>query len=133
MTRVPRNKGSYRQRRSGSGFQVRYPLGWNEEKKKYEDYLEEVPTEAEAIALIKLINDYVYHGGIVSDIPYWRKGVLEKKKKQSIPTLDEFFFTFIVAVKGSGCHTYGFYDIPQGSVFVAFLQKLCFCGPMDAF
>lgn len=95
MTRVPRNKGSYRQRRSGSGFQVRYPLGWNEEKKKYEDYLEEVPTEAEAIALIKLINDYVYHGGIVSDIPYWRKGVLEEKKKQSIPTLDEFFFTFI--------------------------------------
>ena len=48
-------------------------------------------------------------------------------------SLEQFFFTFIVAVKGSGCHTYGFYDIPQGSVFVAFLQKLCFCGPMDAF
>ena len=27
-------------------------------------------------------------------------------------SLEQFFFTFIVAVKGSGCHTYGFYDIP---------------------
>ena len=94
MTRVPRNKGSYRQRKSGRGFQVRYPLGWNEEKKKYAEYTEDVPTEAEAISLIKLINDYVYHGGIVADIPYWRKGVLKEKKKQSIPTLDEFFSTF---------------------------------------
>ena len=48
-------------------------------------------------------------------------------------SLEQFFFTFIVAVKGSGCHTDRFDDIPQGSVFVAFLQKLCFCGPVDAF
>ncbi len=95
MTRIPRNKGSYRQRESGSGFQVKYPLGWSEEKKKYDVYNEEVDTEAEAISLLKLINDYIYRGGIVSEIPFWRKGVLREKKKQAIPTLDEFFATFL--------------------------------------
>ncbi len=94
MTTVPRNKGSYRQRKSGSGFQVRYPLGWNDKKKKYDEYVEAVASEAEAIALIKWINDYVYHGGSVSNIPSLRKGTSRDKNQQDMITLDEFFAEF---------------------------------------
>ena len=49
MTTVPRNKGSYSQRKGGS-FQVKYPLGWNESKKKYDEYREDVSSEDEAMA-----------------------------------------------------------------------------------
>ena len=73
MARVPRNKGSYSQRKGG-GFQVKYPLGWSEEKKRYDEYREEVGSEAEAIALIKAINDFVYHGGDPTEVPMWRSG-----------------------------------------------------------
>lgn len=64
MATVPRNKGSYASRAGGNSWQVKYPLGWNERKKRYDEYREEVASEAEAIALIKAINDYVYHGGL---------------------------------------------------------------------
>lgn len=74
MAKVPRNKGSYDSRRGG-GYQVRFPLGWNESKKKYERYYEDVASEAEAIALIKAINDFVYHGGDPTEVPGWRAGV----------------------------------------------------------
>ena len=73
MTTVPRNKGSYAPRKGGS-FQVKYPMGWCEATKRYEEYREDVGTEAEAIALIKAINDFVYHGGNATDVPIWRKG-----------------------------------------------------------
>ena len=63
MATVPRNKGSYKSRPGGNTWQVKYPLGWSERKKRYDEYHEEVESEAEAIALIKSINDYVYHGG----------------------------------------------------------------------
>lgn len=94
MTKVPRNKGSYAQRKSGNGWQIKYPLGWSDEKKKYDEYREDVDSESEAIALIKKINDYVYHGGKVKDIPEWRA----KDKGLAIdnePTLSEFAFEFI--------------------------------------
>jgi len=48
-------------------------------------------------------------------------------------SLEQFFFAFVIAIKGPCRHADRFDDIPQGSVFVAFLQKLRFCGPMDAF
>ena len=41
--------------------------------------------------------------------------------------LKEFFFAFIITVKGSQRLAQRFDDIPQGSVLVAFLQKLRLC------
>ena len=32
----------------------------------------------------------------------------------------KFFFTFVISVKGSGSHSHGFHNIPQGSVFISF-------------
>ena len=75
MTRVHRNKGSYTLRKNGISCQVKFPLGWSEEKKKYDEYREDVSSEAEAIALIKEINDFVYHGGNPKEVPAWRKGI----------------------------------------------------------
>ena len=83
MPTVPRNKGSYAQRKGG-GFQVKYPLGWSDEKKKYDEYREEVSSEAEAIALIKAINDFVYHGADPTEVPAWRAG---KKAEEACTTL----------------------------------------------
>lgn len=93
MTRVPRNKGSYSQRRGG-GFQVKYPLGWSESKQKYDEYREEVATEAEAISLIKTINDYVYHGGAPADVPAWRKGTIAEEESSRL-TVEQFAEDFI--------------------------------------
>ena len=42
MATVPRNKGSYASRAGGNSWQVKYPLGWNERKKRYDEYREEV-------------------------------------------------------------------------------------------
>lgn len=88
MTRVPRNKGSYSQRKGGT-VQVKYPMGWNESKKKYDEYREDVPSEAEAISLIKEINDFVYHGGNPAEVPSWRKGVKAEEEAVSL-TVSEF-------------------------------------------
>lgn len=88
MTRVPRNKGSYSQRKGGT-VQVKYPMGWNETKKKYDEYREDVPSEAEAISLIKEINDFVYHGGNPAEVPSWRKGVKAEEEAVSL-TVSEF-------------------------------------------
>ena len=63
MTKVPHCKGSYQKRRSGDGWQLKYPLGWSEAKLKYDEYREEFSSEAEAIAALKDINDFIYHGG----------------------------------------------------------------------
>lgn len=46
-------------------------------------------------------------------------------------SLKKFLFAFIITVKGSQCLAQRFDDIPQGSVLVAFLQKLRFCRLMD--
>ena len=35
-------------------------------------------------------------------------------------SLEQFFFAFVIAIKGSGSHSHGFHNIPQGSVFVPF-------------
>ena len=100
MTTIPRNKGSYSLRKSGR-YQIRYPLGWSDAKKKYDDYREETDSEPEAIALLKQINDYVYHGGVASDVPAWRKaqkeGAVDKGK-----TLDEFAAAFMDLRKKRG-------------------------------
>ena len=45
--------------------------------------------------------------------------------------LKEFFFAFIITVKGSQRLAQRFDDIPQGSVLVAFLQKLRLCRLVD--
>lgn len=66
MPKVPGCKhGSYNQRANGS-WQVKYPCGWNEKTKKYEEYKEEAATEAEAIIAIKAINEHVFHGGLAT-------------------------------------------------------------------
>ena len=88
MARVPRNKGSYTPRRGGT-FQVKYPLGWCEEKKRYDECREDVASEAEAIALIKEINDFVYHGGSAAEVPGWRQGV-KVEDKASLLTVSQF-------------------------------------------
>ena len=93
MARVPRNKGSYTVRKGG-GCQVKYPLGWNEKAKKYDEYREDVPSEAEAIALIKSINDFVYHGGSPSGVPAWRSGA-KAEEEGSTTTVSEFAGEFI--------------------------------------
>lgn len=81
MTRVPRDKGSYCE--CGS-YQVKYSMGWNDAAKRYEEYRENVENEAEAIALIKAINDFVYHGGDPTEVPSWRDG---KKAEEASSTL----------------------------------------------
>lgn len=73
MTTIPRNKGSYHPRKSG-GYQVKYPLGWDDLRKCYPKYCETVDSEPEAIALLKEINDFVYHGGLPSEVASWRNG-----------------------------------------------------------
>ena len=101
MTTVPRNKGSYSQRKGGS-FQVKYPLGWNESKKKYDEYREDVSSEDEAISLIKSINDYVYHGGKPSEVPAWRAGDKAEKEADGL-TVSVFAEEFIsIKQKQSG-------------------------------
>jgi integrase len=92
MARVPRNKGSYFPRKGGA-FQVKYPLGWSEETKRYEEYREDVASEAEAIALIKAINDFTYHGGSPSAVPAWRSG--KKAEETGIcPSVSQFAAEF---------------------------------------
>ena len=73
---------------------MKYPLGWSEDKKKYDEYREEVGSEAEAIALIKEINDFVYHGADPAEVPSWRAG---KKAEESCAamTVSEFAEEFI--------------------------------------
>lgn len=93
MTRVERNKGGYYLRRNGN-YQVKYPLGWNDSKKRYDEYHEEVSSEAEAIDLIKTINDYVYHGGKPQDVPDWRRGEHAREKAELL-TVAQFSEEYI--------------------------------------
>ena len=46
-------------------------------------------SEAEAIALIKQINDFVYHGGSVAEIPSWRQGI-KVEDESSLLTVSGF-------------------------------------------
>lgn len=94
MATVSRNKGSYTPRAGGSSWQVKYPLGWNERKRRYDEYREEVASEAEAIALIKAINDYVYHGGLPQDVPEWRRRAKGRSEGDAL-TLDKFAKSYI--------------------------------------
>lgn len=88
MATVPRNKGSYTLRKNGA-FQVKFPLGWSDEKKKYDEYREDCASEAEAIALIKAINDFVYHGGDVTEVPVWRSGEKAEETSSAL-TVEQF-------------------------------------------
>lgn len=72
MARVPHNKGSYAPREVRDTYQVKIPLGWNDKTKRYDVYNEEVSSEAEAIALIKEVNDFLYHGGKPDEICVFR-------------------------------------------------------------
>ena len=65
-------KGSVYPRKSGRSFRVVYPLGWNNNKKKYDEYCEEAPSFEAARDILKDIDDFIYHGGQVSDIPLHR-------------------------------------------------------------
>ena len=47
--------------------------------------------------------------------------------------LEQLFLALVIAIKCPCCHTHGFYDVPQGSVFVAFFQELCLGSLVDAF
>ncbi|MBQ6329027.1 MAG: tyrosine-type recombinase/integrase [Kiritimatiellae bacterium] len=69
--RVRRNKGHFIERKSGS-CQVRYPLGWDDAKKRYTYYAEDAADAVEAAAALKEINDFVYHGGKPVDIAAFR-------------------------------------------------------------
>ena len=81
---------------------MKYPLGWSEEKKKYDEYREDVGSEAEAIALIKAINDYIYHGGAVAEVPAWRRGKKAEDEAEGL-TLDALGDHFIESRKtGAG-------------------------------
>lgn len=91
MATVERNKGSYS--RLGKGYQVKYPLGWNEQLGKYDVYNETLSTEAEAIARLKEINDFVYHGGDPKTLKYDRDA--GKQEYLSETTFDEFSKVFI--------------------------------------
>lgn len=88
MVRVPKCKGSYHPRKNG-GFQVKYAMGWSDATKRYEEYREDVDFEAEAIALLKEINDFVYHGGKPTEVPKWRKGK-EKEEASCSITVEQF-------------------------------------------
>lgn len=72
MATVPNNKGSYTKRKGSDSYQVKIPLGWNSHKGCYDQYREDAPSEAEAIALIKEINDFLYHGGRLEEIAAFR-------------------------------------------------------------
>lgn len=91
MARVERNKGSYS--KLGKGYQVKYPLGWNEQLGKYEVYNETLTTEAEAIARLKEINDFVYHGGNARTLKYNREA--GKQEDLSETTFDDFGKVYI--------------------------------------
>lgn len=88
MARVPRNKGSYAERKGGT-YQVKFPMGWCEATKRYGEYREDVASEAEAIALIKAINDFVYHGGDPTEVPMWRRGVRAEESSSTL-TVTQF-------------------------------------------
>ncbi|MGI6535055.1 MAG: tyrosine-type recombinase/integrase [Eggerthellaceae bacterium] len=92
MAQIPHNKGSFRQRNSGT-WQIRYPLGWNDETKRYEAYQEDFESEAEAVSVLKEINDFVYHGGNRANISEYRRNARRKDAKH-IPTVREFAETY---------------------------------------
>ena len=98
MPKVPNCKGGYYPRKNGS-VQVKYPLGWNEAKEDYDVFNRDVGTEAEAIVLLKSINDFIFHGGKVSDIPEFVDGPSKKNKKDK--TVNEFAEEFISLRKRS--------------------------------
>lgn len=91
--RVPHCKGAYHARRSRTSFQVVFPLGWNEAKKRYDEYYEEVSSEAEAIAALKDINDFLYHGGLVAEVPAHRRKERPDSTANTV-LVSEFVATF---------------------------------------
>lgn len=92
MTKVPRNKGSYHEDRGY--WRVKYPLGFSEAKGRYVEYAESVCSEVEAIALIKEINDFVYHGGNPFEIESWRRGK-KAEEKAALMTVSQFAAEFM--------------------------------------
>lgn len=93
MARVPRNKGSYHVFKDGR-VQVKFPLGYDEEKGRYAVYSENLGSEAEAIAAIKDINDYLYHGGTLDGIAVHRLK-RELPREQGSITFREFADRFV--------------------------------------
>lgn len=92
MAQIPHNKGSYFQRPNGS-WQIKYSLGWSEERKSYESYREDFASEAEAIAALLDINEFVYHGGRTMDIPEHRR-VKRPSLDGDAPSVEEFAKTY---------------------------------------
>lgn len=92
MAQIPHNKGNYRQRKSGT-WQIRYPLGWSEEKGDYDVYSEDFATEADAVIALKDINDFIYHGGSKSRIAEHR-GRSVTAKAREVPTVQSFAKTY---------------------------------------
>lgn len=82
MAKVPRNKGSYSVYKDGRA-QIKFPLGFNEKTGKYGVYNENFPSEAEAIAAIKEINDFIYHGGTAAEVPAHRMKKDAKAKEEA--------------------------------------------------
>ncbi|MBM6778752.1 site-specific integrase [Collinsella tanakaei] len=93
MTRVPNCKGSYYRRKDGS-CQIKYPLGYSESLHRYDSHIETFGTEAEAIAAIKEINAFVYHGGAISEIREHRKTVTGRDSASTM-TFAEFAEKFV--------------------------------------
>lgn len=93
MMKVPNCKGAYHARRSRKSFQVVYPLGWSDEKKRYVEHYEEVLSEADAIVALKDINDFVYHGGLVEEVPACRRKDRPGSASNTV-LVSEFITTF---------------------------------------
>lgn len=83
MARVPNCKGSYYVRKDG-GCQIKFPLGFSEVLKRYDCHVETFGSEAEAIAAIKEINAFIYHGGAVSEVREHRRKVTGKDPASSV-------------------------------------------------
>lgn len=87
MTKLPHGKGGYYQRKGRNGWQIKFPLGWSDRTKRYEVYNEDFETQAEAIAALKEINAFVFHGGEPRNIPRLRH---KKTEAPTVSTLKEF-------------------------------------------
>lgn len=82
MAKVPHNKGSYTVLKDGRA-QIKFPLGFNEGSGRYEVHNENFASEAEAIAAIKEINDFIYHGSAVAEVPIHRMKVNGRLKEEA--------------------------------------------------
>lgn len=100
MARVPNCKGSYYVRKDGS-CQIKFPLGYSERLGKYDNYIESMGTEAEAIAALKDINAYIYHGGSISGVREHRLKATGREVRREV-SFSEFAAGFIADREAQG-------------------------------